>query len=105
MPRQIQLEIVLARLETQALEETVELVDRAGKVPVDEHLGLSWLHEQAQRRAQVEDRAVAVVRLVPLIVWAEVPGIVEERSVVRARYDDPTRSYNPDRAPALSADE
>jgi hypothetical protein len=56
MTGQIQLHVVLARLDVQALERPVEVVHDSGVVPVDVDLRLPWRDLHAQRR-----RAIVVV--------------------------------------------
>lgn len=59
MPLQVQRQIVLARLNVQALEPAVEVVNNPREIAVDEHLGLARRHLQLQRRpAGVETQRV-----------------------------------------------
>ena len=48
MPREEDLEFVIARLEMQPLEGPVEVIHGTCVVAVDEHLGLSRAHLQPQ---------------------------------------------------------
>jgi len=56
--RQEQLDLVLARLDAEALERPIEFVDSAGVRPVDKHLGLLRRDLQPYRRCQVVHAAL-----------------------------------------------
>src|SRR5688572_7090909 len=115
MARQVELDIVIARLDVQPLEDAVEIVDRSRVVTVDEDFGLP----RRDLRAHVAGQIVAgvspvgrelvirpaavvtpVVPAVPVIAAIAVvqPGAVQAR-IVEAADEDRRPGANDDRGP------
>src|SRR5688572_5795005 len=74
MPGQVELHGVIAGPHTQPLERAVEVVNGAGRITVDVHLGLPGRHLEPKRRAQVIGIGIGVsVRIgrvpVRIAIW------------------------------------
>jgi hypothetical protein len=84
--REVQLELVIAGLDVQALEHTVEIIDGSGVIAVEEDLRLARLDLEPKRRKLPVRRAVVVRRIPP--VREAVPRVIEPWAVVAAHDDD-----------------
>src|SRR5688572_10551982 len=89
MSRQVQLDLVLAGLDVEALEHAVELVDRTRVKAVHEDFRFTRTDLQPQRRAEVVaviPLRIGVVARVPRI--AEIPRVVVRTPIVVAANPD-----------------
>ena len=86
---EIELQLVLARLDVQALQVAVELVDDADEVSVDENLGVARRDLEPRRAREVVAPGTVVVRIGIRVLAVE--AVIEGAVPAEAEADAPVR--------------